>query len=189
MEAKNLKCPEGPTVEFMEQVRMRLLDWMVDDAYTAEANSAFVGALILGVCALDVLAGLYRGVVREVKNESFRLFITRYLPHHDEYLNHNVWKHMRNSLIHAYSTKGFKYTNEYPDRHLQKDEDGLLWIHVKSFVAEVDKAAKDYINDLPNDPALWENFKKKWARDPLLGPITDSGSEPPRTDWKRTEGL
>lgn len=173
MEAQNLKCPDEPNPEFMTQVDLRLLDWMVGDAYTAEANHAFVGALILGVCALDVLAAFYRFGIKETKNESFKNFITNYLPHYSDYLVNNVYSKMRSSLVHGYSTKGFKYTNEHPERHLERDHDGSLWIHVKSFVEEVEQATRDYLRELPNDPVLWERFKRKWRKDPLLGPIPE----------------
>jgi hypothetical protein len=177
MEAQNLKCPDEPNPDFMSQVEMRLHDWMVGDSFTAEANHAYVGALILGGCALDVLAAFYRFGEKETKNESFKIFITNYLPHYNNYLVNNVYSKMRSSLVHGYSTKGFKYTDEHPESHLKKDRDGLLWIHVKSFIEEVEQATMDYLQDLPNDPILWERFKRKWAKDPLLGPIPGPESE------------
>jgi hypothetical protein len=82
MEAQNLKCPDEPNAEFMSKVNMRLLGWMVRDAFTAEDNHAYVGALILGVCALDVLAAFYRFGLKESKTKSFKEFITDYLPHY-----------------------------------------------------------------------------------------------------------
>jgi hypothetical protein len=173
MEAKNLACPDEPNDVFISEVANRLLGWMVRDAFTAEANGAYVGALILGVCALDVLAAFFRYGMKESKTKSYRAFIVNYLPHYSSYLVDNVYSNMRSSLVHGYSTKGFKYTDEHKDRHLETDADGLLWIHVKSFIEEVKLAATAYLGDLPNDTVLWDRFRKKWAVDPLLGPISD----------------
>lgn len=123
---------------------------------------------------MDVLAGLYRGGLGEKKNEAFKIFITKYLPHNQEYLSHDVWKHMRNGLVHAYSTKKFAYTDEHPERHLQKDSNGLLWIHVRSFIQEVEKAAATYLDDLSREDTLWQRFRDKWLEDPLLRPYQES---------------
>lgn len=81
---------------------------------------------------------------------------------------------MRCNLVHGCSTEGFKYTDEFPARHLQIDEeDGKLWIHVDTFLYEVETAARDYLNELPTKDELWLSFKARWGYAPLLGPIED----------------
>ena len=168
----NLECPEELNDEFKVLINQSLLGWMVGDARTAELNEAYVGSLILGICALDVLGGFYCGVKR-TSNETFKKFIKEYLPHSNEYLSRNVYTNMRNKLVHAYSTKGFKYTSDHPEKHLIRDGDGRLWIHVHSFINEVEQATRSYIMDLPVKDELWTNFKQKWSRDPLLRPIPE----------------
>lgn len=165
------ECPEELTDEFKAQIRKSLLEWMIDDAKKAASNKAYVGGLILGVCALDVLGGLYAGV-KQTSGETFRQFIEKYLPNHEAYVSRKVYRNMRSSLVHAYSTKKFKYTSDFPERHLMRDtEDGKLWIHVDSFIDEVEQAANLYVEELFASDDLWKNFKLKWSYDPLLRPI------------------
>lgn len=169
----NSECSEELTDEFKAQIKKSLLEWMVDDAKKAAASKAYVGGLIFGVCALDVLGGLHAGV-KQTSAETFKQFIEKYVPNHDAYLRRKVYRNMRSSLVHAYSTKKFKYTSDYPERHLEKDmEDGKLWVHVDSFIGEVEYATNSYLEDLFKSPELWRSFKKKWSYDPLLKPIPD----------------
>jgi hypothetical protein len=154
---KATDCPLELNDEFKEKIHKTLLGWMVGDAKKAAANEAFVGALILGVCALDVLGGLYAG--SEVTDpDTFKKFIKKYLPNQDVYIQSGVYKHMRNFLVHGYSTRGFQYTDEFPAKHLTKEK-GKLWIHVDTFVWEVETAARTYLDDLEASDSLWTHFK------------------------------
>ena len=167
----NRECPDEPNEIFMAHVRRILLGWMVRDAKTAASNRAHIGALILGVCALDVLGGFYAGV-KITKPKTFKDFIEEYLPNQEIYIDSGVYENMRCNLVHGYSTEGFKYTDEFPAKHLQKDEeDGNFWIHVDTFLWEVETAARDYLDDLSKKDELWPLFKKRWKHAPLLGPI------------------
>ncbi len=170
----NRECPDELNAEFFAQITQILLGWMVGDAKKAAANEAYVGALVLGICALDVLGGLFTGVERTNPNDTFEPFLENYLPNQAVYIRSGVYRNMRNNLVHGYSTKGFKYTDEFPAKHLQEDEkDGDLWIHVDTFIWEVETAARRYLVDLSQKAELWNNFKERWEHAPLLGPIPD----------------
>lgn len=172
MDAKP-KCPDQPTEEFIADVKNILLGWMIRDAKAASSVKAHVGALILGICALDVLGGFLAGV-KLTKPQTFEDFIEAYLPNKEIYIDSGVYKKMRCNLVHGYSTEGFKYTDEFPAKHLQVDErDGKLWIHVDTFLWEVETAARMYLKELPTKDELWLSFKARWHYAPLLGPIAD----------------
>lgn len=173
METKR-ECPDELNGEFISYLRNTLVGWMIRDAKMAASNRAFIGALILGVCAIDVLGGLYSGLEKTDADKTFKPFIKEYLPNHSVYLDGGLYRNMRNFLVHGYSSQGFKYTDEYPAKHLQIDKkDGLLWIHVDTFLWEVETAAREYLNDLTNRDELWDKFKERWSHAPLLGPIDD----------------
>jgi hypothetical protein len=168
---KNTDCPPELNDDFKAKITKTLLGWMVGDAKKAAANEAYVGALILGVCALDVLGGLYTGV--EVTTpDTFKKFIKKYLPNEEVYVGGGVYRHMRNFLVHGYSTKGFQYTDEFPAKHLTREK-GKLWIHVDSFVWEVETAARKYLDDLQTNDTLWKHFRDRWEYAPLLGPVEE----------------
>lgn len=172
MDAKQ-QCPDQPTDEFIADVKRTLIGWMIRDAKAASSIRAYVGALILGVCALDVLGGFLAGV-EKTGRQTFRDYIEAYLPNKDVYIDSGVYENMRCNLVHGYSTEGFKYTDEFPAKHLQRDEeDGKLWIHVDTFLYEVETAVRDYLNELPTKDELWLSFKARWSYAPLLGPIAD----------------
>ncbi len=167
----NIGCPDKPNVDFMAHVRQILLDWMLRDAKTAASNRAYIGALILGVCALDVLGGFYAGV-EKTEGKTFKDFIEKYLPNQKTYISSGVYENMRCNLVHGYSTEGYKYTDEFPAKHLQKDEkDGNLWIHIDTFIWEVETATRKYLDDLSAKDELWNHFKDRWKHAPLLHSI------------------
>lgn len=150
-----------------------LIDWMVGDAWRAINGRAMVGALILGVCAIDTLGSLWAG--KDASGTTYKAFAREYLPRGKEYPD-LVYDGMRNRLVHNYSSRGFSYTDGHQEMHLLNDEYNRLVINVESFVAEVEVAAKEYFIDLCSDSTLYENFLRRTKEEgyPLLStnPLT-----------------
>ena len=97
------------------------------------------------------------------------------MPNRERYLDleNEVYGNMRNKLVHVYSTKGFGYSDEFPERHLRASDSVGMWIHVETFVDEVETAAESYLVDLRRSDEMWKRFMKKYNRDPLLRPVAD----------------
>lgn len=155
----------------IEAARVTLVDWMVGDARRAIAGHALVGALILGVCAIDTLGTLWAG--SDADGDTFKNFARDYLPRGSEYEDRVYWG-MRNRLVHNYSSFGFVYVDRRPDLHLTKDKGlDLQVINVESFISEVEQAAQDYVDDLYESQDLLTKFigRTKEEDYALLGPV------------------
>lgn len=163
-------CPVIPDEEIKADINRAILDWMIGDAERAITGKAYMGAIILGICAIDVLSGLRAG--KNATDKTFRDFVHEYMPNEDKYIENDLYKNMRCKLVHGYSSIGFQYTDEHPEKHLTGSSRGV-WIHVNSFIAEVRTAASSYLEELFIKEDLWKSFRKRWQNHPLLGPIPD----------------
>ena len=66
---------EAIKTKVLSDARGSLLDWMMGDCLKAIEGRALVGALVLGVCAIDVLGSLLAG--KNGSNETFKQFARR----------------------------------------------------------------------------------------------------------------
>ena len=126
-----------------------------------------ISAAILSICFIDQLAA-FRYRINDVA-ERWEQFIIDYMP---IYAGLNIYKRLRNVLIHSYSGgRKFALTND-PNfkKPFEKDFFGIVTLNTNQFVENLEKAFIEYEKDLrkSNSEANYNALKRSESHPVLI---------------------
>jgi hypothetical protein len=109
-------------------------------------------SFILAHCAILSLSGFYAGT-KDTNGSTYRKFIADFFP--SEYNPSELWKDLRNSLVHAYTlTSTYILAHKHPEKHLcqeknlQSERTGkcsdLTYLNFEDFFDDSRQAAQSY---------------------------------------------
>ena len=119
-------------------------------------------SFILVHCAILSLSGFYAGS-SNTTGATYRKYIADFFP--AGYNPNNLWKDLRNHLIHAYTiTRSYVLAHKHPEKHLSvaknvKSEltgipSDLTFLNFENFLDEFEKSATSYFEKAKSDPDL-----------------------------------
>ena len=133
-----------------------------------------VAATILICCAIDLLAKYYAGEMTERKNKNRYIeFLTRYFPDYPSL--DNFYKFVRCGLVHSYNLdKKYILLNSNSEwaqnlNMMLSPKHKMLIINPYKLKGDLQKAWKQYIDDLKNDKELVRKIRKVYKLYPLQG--------------------
>lgn len=168
-------------IDTLVQAHQSLIQWMIGDAFKAFHSGGYIGAVVLGLCAIDTLGVHFaekkknEAIDRGVK-ETFTGFVrSKYmkakyktdLPEDIKMLGKNgnridampeaLYSEMRCKLVHGYSAGDFLFVDHKPEEHLQK-YGGVLTINVETFLEDIQEAGVRYFIDLCTKKGVFDNY-------------------------------
>ncbi len=138
---------------------------------------------ILICTALEFVSRLYVGETKFTSREGYnakenaKKFIEKYFPEKYKAIPSLLWDGIRNGLVHTFSTKPFKYGNNYirfqfyvedrniPSRIKKVNDTIRICINVFELYRILENAIENYLEELKKDEneALRDNFIKAWS--------------------------
>lgn len=180
--------------ELLKKESKRIYGWVIGDlrkccrlkkdgTYKRGAGS-LIGAFILWCCAVDYYGGLFIGV-KKYKNwegkvgmenystrQHIKVFVEKYLKKYGNYDATKVYD-LRNSLTHNYTLAGYQVV----EHDLNKKENNLKLsnkgyvLHLGSCIEDLEKAVRDYLNDLKEKDELKIRAFQYYKLNPILKPM------------------
>ena len=153
--------------KLVEELDLCFLKIALDDIKRAsdiDVNTT-LAPFILGSCFVEALAGFYCGQEdpdAQGNGERFVKFVTKYLP---QYNATNLWKSLRNGLVHSYAEKGkYSFTNKKSRLHFQTDPIGRKIINDENFVNDLETAYENFKKDIldQRDDGIFLKAKKRF---------------------------
>ena len=111
-----------------------------DIKYTAKKKP--LAAFILCTCFIDQISGF---VYCSTKNDRAERFITQFMP---QYGGMNIYKSLRNKLVHNYSTEGYyRLSYDKPKKSKQVSQN-LKLLNLHKFIQDIETAFGEVENEL-----------------------------------------
>lgn len=128
-------------------------------------KSKTIAALLLSICFIDQLAS-YR-YNKGSLSDKWENFVTNYMK---EYSGKNIYKDLRNSLIHNYSgNKKFAISNDELITEPHIEMDGITIINTNQFIKSVEKAILLFEKDMRIENSEAQiNALKRYNKNPIL---------------------
>lgn len=141
---------------FLKENFSRLTDWAVGDIKKSSNNTAYIGASILWICAIEFFGGLLTGCFdrKETKRRIYT-FVNNYLKKYGNYDPVKLYD-LRWSLVHFYSVRHYTLDHSEKTRkhHLKKIKNRDHLLHIGQMIDDLEKAVEDFTKDLWNKPEL-----------------------------------
>lgn len=167
-----------------KETKRSLSKWMVGDTKKAFDAEAYVGAAILGFCAVDALGGLYakKPDNKPVKctRKTFKKYIEDYMNDKYRPIAGRMYGDLRCMLAHGYSTRYFILTDHQPENHLKECLAGgkqKMGFNVDTFIEDLKKAVEQYRGDLLNDNDICRRYLIQVRGRGILRTIPDKDVE------------
>ena len=174
-----------------------LHDWAFGDIKRASDGGAKMGAFILGCCYIDALARFHAGNITGKKlGDVFKCFVKKFMREYGPDAD-KLWA-VRNSLVHAYATKDFAFTDaEKAGEHGDTDPRGRTLLNLEDFMDHIQRAYDGLRKHIATDETGVRNALDRYKDEGILGPTVwlstaspaASGYwEPPPTDVQTFSG-
>ena len=141
----------------MDKVRQYLVHHVLPDMERAEAARAELSAILLGLAAVDYLAGFYVG--RQSKRYDYIAFMKRYFPSEYESILEDIYDQLRSGLMHnLVATNPWKPTStsfsihKHSEQHLETNQAGRVIFSVGHLRVDIFRAWRMYAYDLIMKP-------------------------------------
>jgi len=153
----------------MEKVRSYLIIDVLGDMEKAQSVGAELSAILLGLAAIDYLAGFFVG--RQSKRDDYISFMSRYFPSQYQQFLDAVYDQLRSGLMHnlvatnPWKPRAYSFTiQKHSQRHLQTDKEGKIIFSVGHLRVDLFRAWRMYAYDLIMKPDENENEIRNFNR-------------------------
>jgi len=138
-------------------------------------------SFILVHCAILSLSGFYSGS-NDTNGATYRKYVADFFP--KGYDPDNLWKDLRNHLIHAYTiTRTYVLAHKHPERHLAVARNvkseltgisaDLTFLNFENFLDDFEKSAKSYFKKAKLEPDLLTKLSNRYDIAPPASYISD----------------
>lgn len=126
-----------------------------------------IAEFILCSCFIDQISG-FRYNTSKV-GERYRQFVSNYLP---AYKPHELYKDLRNKLVHNYSIGSFYgITRRTSALHL-KVVNRITVLNLENFILDLQQALDKYISELKNDATIRANAMAWYSKHKIMSLIS-----------------
>ncbi len=138
-------------------------------------------SFILVHCAILSLSGFYAGR-RDTTGATYRKYIADFFP--AGYDPDNLWKDLRNHLIHAYTiTRSYVLAHKHPEKHLSVEYNvkseltgihaDLTYLNFENFLDDFEKSSKSYLEKAKLEPDLMTKLSSRYDVAPPATYLSD----------------
>ena len=142
-------------------------------------------SFILVHCAILSLSGFYAGS-KDTTGATYRKYIVDFFP--TRYDPDNLWKDLRNHLIHAYTiTRSYVLAHKHPEKHLSVAKNvkseltgiptDLTYLNFENFLDDFEKSAKSYFEKAKLEPDLMTKLSNRYDVAPPAIYLSDNASK------------
>lgn len=148
-------------VEILDKAFISLALEDINRALNSNTNTA---VFILGSCFIEALAGFYCGQtdpnLQGKSRDQFVQFVTKYLP---QYNSQDLWKSLRNGLVHSYTDKGkYLFVNKKRELHCSRHQGRGLIINDENFAEDLANAYNQFRSEILNDPNIFLKAQQRF---------------------------
>ena len=156
------KCSPDEVVGYIAKAKNAAQNalWSIERAYLPPCKGA-PAAFILITCLIDFLGTLYAG--RDSNRGTFTAFVSDFMRQQQDgvgYDGEELWKSLRNKLVHNYSIWQGKYvlTHGHPELHLRLHSDKARILNLEDFFEYVKCVRDDHLTQVAQETELRERL-------------------------------
>jgi len=176
-----MALPKNPNEKF-DSVRNAYLAHIIPSIRLVyEKANQVRESFILVHCAILSLSGFYAGS-KDTTGTTYRKFIADFFP--TGYDSDNLWKDLRNHLIHAYTiTRSYVLAHKHSEKHLSVAKNvkseltgipaDLTYLNFENFLDDFEKSAKSYFKKAKLEPDLMTKLSNRYDVAPPVIYISD----------------
>jgi len=116
-----------------------------------------IACFILCSCLIGQLGRHRYYTVHSADSECFKAFVFNYFPHEYKPITKKLYKSLRSTLVHNYSTEAefsLGYEPNTEQYHLEFETNGSRYLHIDSFINDVTFAFEQYAKELQTVPQI-----------------------------------
>jgi len=173
--------PKNPYEKFVAVKEAYLTHIIPSIRLVYEKTNKVRESFILVHCAILSLSGFYAGS-NDTTGFTYKKYIADFFP--KGYDPDNMWKDLRNHLIHAYTvTRSYVLAHKHPEKHLlvKKVKSkftgipmDLIFLNFEDFLDDFEKAAKAYFEKAHSEPDLLATLCNRYDIAPPAIYISDT---------------